>query len=78
MNGAIVVGFVVAGWFAYYASSCLFWPYGACWWCKGKRGLPGWWGGGYRMCGWCGGSGRRLRVGRWIYNKVRQRRRGAS
>lgn len=53
----------------YYASSCLFWPYAWCLRCKGKGRFPAWWGGGFRHCGWCGGSGKRLRVGRWVWNR---------
>ena len=54
----------------YYVSSCVFWPYTRCLFCKGQARRPAWWGGGFRMCGWCGGNGRRLRFGRWTFNKL--------
>ncbi|MBN1172718.1 MAG: hypothetical protein JXA67_11140 [Micromonosporaceae bacterium] len=60
-----------------YAASCLFWPYTRCGRCEGtgKRSRKD--GRVWRPCRTCKGSGRRLRVGRWLYNRIAERRREA-
>jgi hypothetical protein len=63
---------------AAYVCSCWWFPYGACWCCKGvglhfreDRKV-------HRKCWWCKGSGRRLRIGRRFYNVIQRRRRRAE
>lgn len=69
MSGHVLGWLIAAGVAVYYVSSCIFWPYADCWFCTRGRKVA-WWGGGFRPCGWCGGSGRRLRVGRWLFNTL--------
>lgn len=76
MNGTILAVLVVVGWSVYYGTSCVFWPYANCGRCKGNGKAKAWWGGGFRPCGGCGGAGRRLRIGRRLYNYVHVNRRG--
>lgn len=73
MNATIVVVLIAAGWAVYYTSSCLFWPYANCRRCKGNGKARAMWGGkAFRRCGRCGGTGRRLRLGRRLFNLLRQ------
>lgn len=73
MNGTITLILIVGGWLVYYGSSCWIWPYTKCLKCKGARIYRAWWGGdAFRPCPRCGGSGSRLRFGRWIYNRLRK------
>lgn len=59
--------FVVAP--ACYAASCAWWPHGKCWCCGGAgRHFRGD-GRVFRDCRVCRGSGRRLRMGRRVWNK---------
>jgi hypothetical protein len=52
---------------AVYAFACWAWPYMKCRRCKGAkvRVSPG--GKAFGLCRKCGGSGSRLRFGRWLY-----------
>lgn len=89
MTGAQIlwaVGIILVA-FGWYALSCWWWPFGACFCCKGK-------GTHYRkdnkvhrtcrkrLCSWhspfasCGGKGRRLRWGRRVSNFVREKTAG--
>jgi len=65
------------GLLALYAAECWLWPYAKCSWCEGsgRRDSPDrrHWG----DCRHCEGRGRRLRVGRWVFNKLAARRREA-
>ncbi len=61
-----VFALVGAVWLAGYAVACCVWPYAACKGCSGawKRRSPS--GKAWRPCRRCGGSGRRIRAGRWV------------
>jgi hypothetical protein len=56
------------GWLAAYLLACWVYPYAACPRCKGsgKRRSPS--GKAFRDCRRCGGRGRRVRIGRRIWN----------
>jgi hypothetical protein len=73
-------GLVLAGW---YALSCWLWPMRDCWVCRGtghhrptdsngRRGRVS------RPCRWCKASGKRLRIGRRMWNRARRHARQAS
>lgn len=51
-----------------YLTACAFWPFAACYGCRGdgKRRSPT--GRSWRTCRRCKGSGTRLRVGRRLWN----------
>jgi hypothetical protein len=56
-------------WFVGYLLACWLWPYARCLWCKdtpGKRRSPS--GKAWGDCRHCEGSGKRLRVGRRIWD----------
>lgn len=63
---AVLVGYVLA---------CAIWPYASCWGCSGdgKRRSPS--GKAWRTCRRCGGTGRRIRLGRKLYAGLRHRNR---
>lgn len=56
-----------------YVVACAIWPFAACRWCSGtgKRRSPT--GKAWRPCGRCGGKGRRVRLGRRIFEALRGR-----
>lgn len=64
---------------AVYAASCAVWPFADCWCCrgrghhrpKGNRKLS-------RPCRWCRASGKRLRIGRRVWNRARRQYREAN
>jgi hypothetical protein len=60
-----------------YAFACWVWPFKACRKCDGtgKKRSPS--GRAFRLCRRCDGTGRRLRGGRWIYNRLSSVRRDA-
>ncbi|MEU4218265.1 hypothetical protein [Actinoplanes sp. NPDC026623] len=60
-----------------YAVACWIWPFKSCPRCggDGKRRSPS--GRAFRLCRRCEGTGRRLRAGRWIYNRLSSVRRDA-
>lgn len=68
----------LAVWFAGYGVACLIWPYRACRVCSGMGRRPSPSGRAFRVCWWCKGTGRRLRLGRWIYNHWAGLRRDAN
>jgi hypothetical protein len=53
-----------------YALACWVWPFKNCPRChgSGKKRSPS--GRAFRLCRRCQGTGRRLRAGRWIYNRL--------
>jgi hypothetical protein len=57
---------------ALYVTACAAWPYAACRRCSGsgKRRSPT--GKAWRPCGRCEGSGRRIRFGRYVYERLSQ------
>lgn len=65
---AVVVTVVLAG---LYVLECWWWPYGKCGKCEGtgKRWSPD--GKHFRDCPRCDGRGRRIRIGRRIWNFLR-------
>jgi hypothetical protein len=72
-----LTGLAVAAALAY-ACSCWWFPYAACWCCHGDgkhqredRKV-------HRLCRWCAGTGRRLRIGRRVYNHYARLRTGAT
>lgn len=62
---------------AVYALECWLWPFGKCSRCQGsgRRDSPD--GKHWGDCRRCKGKGRRIRVGRWVFNKLAARRREA-
>ena len=60
-----------------YAVACWIWPFKSCRKCggDGKKRSPS--GRAFRLCRRCTGTGRRLRAGRWIYNRLSSVRRDA-
>jgi len=71
MNTTLAVIGIVVGLPLYYATGCVFWPYAKCWRCRGTARRSALWGGGFQLCGTCGATGRRLKLGRAIYNYFR-------
>lgn len=80
MSGPVawtLAGVVLVG---QYVVRCAIWPFAKCWFCKGegrkyqnKATKKAW-----RNCRWCGGTGRRRRIGRaaWAhFSKARKRAR---
>ncbi|MEV1331103.1 hypothetical protein AB0J20_16175 [Micromonospora costi] len=66
----VVMGLLVlAGWATYYVAECCWWQFGKCWCCKGRGRHHRKDGKVFRDCHWCRGSGRRLRVGRRVWNR---------
>jgi hypothetical protein len=61
-------------WLVCYVAACIIWPYAKCLKCKGTGQHPSPFGGGWRLCRRCGGSKRRLRIGRRTYNYFYERR----
>lgn len=78
MSGSLCGALIGVGLPLYYLTSCIFWPYTRCWRCRGDARHTAWWGGGFQLCGVCSGTGRRLKFGRWIYNFIRGKQKGAS
>jgi hypothetical protein len=75
MTGAELGAIVGGAGAVYYATACAIWPYRRCVACKGNPKQPAWWGGNtYRLCGWCNGTGRRRRLGRWVFDHLFKRR----
>ena len=60
-----------------YTVACWIWPFKSCPRCSGtgKKRSPS--GRAFRLCRRCEGTGRRLRAGRWIYNRLSNVRRDA-
>jgi hypothetical protein len=56
----------------YLLEACLF-AVGRCMRCRGRGWFTSWFSRGRRPCGACGGSGRRLRVGRVLVGSWRSR-----
>jgi hypothetical protein len=61
-------------WLVCYVAACIIWPYAKCLKCKGTGQHRSPFGGGWRECRRCGGSKRRLRIGRRTYNFFYERR----
>lgn len=62
---------VALGALALYVGACVVWPFTAHGWCSGtgKRRSPS--GKAWRPCGGCEGTGRRVRIGRRVYEILR-------
>lgn len=79
MRGTLTaVGFILAVVLGYLAS-CAVKPFRDCWLCDGKahhrsKRNPKL----SRPCRWCGATGKRLRIGRRVWNRVRRTTRQAS
>ncbi len=56
-----------------YAVECWVFPFAFCSKCKGAGKVVGPGGKIFRNCWWCRGSGRRIRIGRRVFNAVRAR-----
>lgn len=53
-----------------YLGACAFWPFAACRRCSGTAKLKSPTGKAWRPCPRCGGTGRRVRVGRRVYEAL--------
>lgn len=73
---AAIAAVLVVG--AMYAASCAWWPLAKCWRCEGSGKRARRDGKVWRSCRWCRGTGRRLRVGRWAWNRVSRLRKQAE
>lgn len=60
----VLVGLAVA---AAYIGACCLWPFAACGRCKGEGKFKSPFGGSWRKCRRCKGSGERVRVGRRVW-----------
>lgn len=69
----VLVGLLAAALLAY-AASCAWWPFGKCGKCKGNGRLARSDGKVFRLCPRCGATGRRLRIGRRLWNAINHRR----
>lgn len=58
----------------WYVIHCAFWPFAACWRCGGDGKFRSGSGRSWRRCRRCKGSGERVRLGRRIWDAIRQRR----
>jgi hypothetical protein len=66
---ALVAGLVGL---AVYLWACQLWPYARCPRCRKSPGRRlSWWGRSWGDCRWCGGRGKRVRVGRRILDSLR-------
>lgn len=74
----LILAAALGGWALLYAGACAVWPFARCWRCENGRRYQNEKRKTWRKCRWCKGSGRRLRVGRWIFNKTRGWDRGKS
>ena len=54
-----------------YVGACAFWPFTAHRWCRGTGKLRSPSGKAWRPCRGCGGTGRKIRVGRHVYELIR-------
>ena len=79
MTSTLVIAGVAAAVLAWYALSCWWFPLAHCWCCRGRGSHSRDDGTVYRPCGgwrcWprgCGGTGRRWRVGRRVWNFFRR------
>ncbi len=57
---------------ALYLLACWIWPFAACRKCDGLGRFHSWWGGSWRKCRRCKGSGERLRFGHRVVNAIRR------
>jgi hypothetical protein len=71
----IAVAVVVAGG---YAVACWIWPYTSCPKCNGTARIKSPSGKAFRLCRKCKASGRRLRLGRRVFNFADTKRKDAS
>lgn len=79
MRGTLAATGIIAALALHYAVSCFIRPYRDCWVCSGQahhrsksnRRLS-------RPCRWCRASGKRLRIGRRLYNRAIRTRRAAG
>ncbi|MDP9799326.1 hypothetical protein J2S43_007838 [Catenuloplanes nepalensis] len=53
-----------------YVGSCAWWPFAPCWCCSGTGTHARRDGAVWRACRMCTGTGRRVRIGRTIYNRL--------
>jgi hypothetical protein len=69
---ALLASLAALGYAAFYLALCAGYPFGNCRRCKGsgKRHNP-FFGGGHRLCNRCAGTGRRVRLGRRVYEYLR-------
>ena len=72
-----LVAFVVLVLVVGYGLACTFWPWTACSWCDGgKKRSPS--GKAWRTCRHCGGSGRKVRLGRKAWTFATRTRRDSE
>ncbi|AVT39145.1 hypothetical protein C6W10_24920 [Plantactinospora sp. BB1] len=65
---AVLASLIPVGYAAWYAVLCAAAPFGRCWHCSGRRNRLD---RRHRDCHWCDGTGRRVRVGRRLYDYFR-------
>lgn len=67
----VLIGLSVA-WIGYYATACWWFPFRRCWCCSGTGRHHSKNGKHLRLCRWCTGSGRRVRLARRGWNLLRR------
>jgi hypothetical protein len=74
----LLASLAAVGYAAYYLLACAAFPFGNCRLCRGsgKRRSPT--GRAFRWCRWCHGTGYRLRIGRRVWNFIRDEYRGGT
>lgn len=73
MRGTLTATGIVLVVVLVYAGSCIVWPFARCWCCSGRgfhspknnRRIS-------RGCRWCDRTGKRLRIGRRLWNRARR------
>jgi hypothetical protein len=78
MDGFVLLVLAVGAWAVGYGLACWIWAFKPCRVCSGLGRRPSPSGRAFRVCWWCKGTGRRLRLGRWIYNHWAGLRRDAN
>jgi hypothetical protein len=69
----VLVGLAVTA-VVVYIASCAWWPFGRCRKCRGSGRLARSDGKVFRLCPRCTATGRRLRIGRRLWNAINNRR----
>lgn len=78
MDTTVLLASAATVWALGYVAACAIWPFGNCARCHGTAKLRSPSGKAFRICTRCKGTGRRVRVGRRIYEALRADQRRAD